>query len=365
MPSRPSAPSLGRAVEPAQRSGSPSPRAPDGAAAERYELRDPVVDVIHRAEHYEDMVARTELLGSKLFVAVAMDGKRTSIEKRDGQWRRGPQRPASAAHAPDAKPVLAQLPEAGPLVSTLPGDTRRPHTAPVEERPTPRQQARDEQAALAARLEAGLLQRYVIRRTTVTVGDATLRRTEYRSRGDRSRVAFTESTFRLATDTNSPSVARSMVDVAEARHWKGLRVSGHEDFKRMVWLEASARGLKTQGFEPTVEDLALLRRESEARRPNRVEHLIGKDDPFKEAQGGGRSAMLAAIEAVLVPEDMPVMTREAEMPAAAEKLAQRVREGQMPRVRIYDKAAPAQRTATVGAQEPQRNPERATTAPRR
>ena len=115
------------------------------------------------------------------------------------------------------------------------------------------------------------MERYIIKRAPVTVGDVTIGRTEYRFRGDTSRVAFTESTFRLATDTNSPSVARSMVDVAEARNWQALRVSGNEDFKRMVWLEASVRGVKTLGYEPNPGDLEVLKREREARLVNRIE----------------------------------------------------------------------------------------------
>ena len=131
--------------------------------------------------------------------------------------------------------------------------------------------AQAERAALVARLEAALMDRYIIKRAPVTVGDVTIGRTEYRFRGDTSRVAFTESTFRLATDTNSPSVARSMVDVAEARNWRALRVSGNEDFKRMVWLEASVRGVKTLGYEPNPADLEVLKKEREARLVNRIE----------------------------------------------------------------------------------------------
>ena len=84
--------------------------------------------------------------------------------------------------------------------------------------------AKAERAALVDRLEAALAERYVIKRAPVTVGEVKIGHTEYRYRGDTTRVAFTESTFRLATDTNNPSVARSMVDVAQARNWKALRV---------------------------------------------------------------------------------------------------------------------------------------------
>ena len=230
--------------------------------------------------------------------------------------------------------------------------------------------AQAERAAQVARLEAALVDRYVIKRAPVTVGDVTIGRTEYRFRGDTSRVAFTESTFRLATDTNSPSVARSMVDVAEARNWRALRVSGNEDFRRMVWLEASVRGVKTLGYEPNPADLEVLKKEREARLVNRIEpERFAKGDastaaatPAEKASargGGGRKAVLAAIEAVLVAKRVPEKQREAVMAAATEKLAQRLREGQSLKVKVYDKASPSQRPVVVPNPEVQRNRERA------
>jgi Large polyvalent protein-associated domain 7 len=214
------------------------------------------------------------------------------------------------------------------------------------------------------------MDRYIIKRAPVTVGDVTIGRTEYRFRGDTSRLAFTESTFRLATDTNSPSVARSMVDVAEARNWRALRVSGNEDFKRMVWLEASVRGVKAVGYEPNPADLEVLKKEREARLINRIEpDRLGRGDgpgtaaaPADKASargGGGRKTVLAAIEAVLVAKGVPEKQREAVMAAATEKLAQRIRDGQAPRVKVYDKAAPSQRPIVVPTPEVQRTQERA------
>ena len=209
------------------------------------------------------------------------------------------------------------------------------------------------------------------RRAPVTVGDVTIGRTEYRFRGDTSRVAFTESTFRLATDTISPSVARSMVDVAEARNWRALRVSGNEDFTRMVWLEASVRGVKTLGYEPNPGDLEVLTKEREARLVNRIEPARGDAlataaTPAEKASvrgGGGRKAVLAAIEAVRVAKGVPDKQRNAVMAAATEKLAQRIRDGQAPKVKVYDKAAPSQRPIVVPTPEVQRTRERAVPAP--
>ena len=214
------------------------------------------------------------------------------------------------------------------------------------------------------------MDRYIIKLAPVTVGDVTIGRTEYRFRGDTSRVAFTESTFRLATDTNSPSVARSMVDVAEARNWRALRVSGNEDFKRLVWLEASVRGVKTLGYEPNSGDLEVLKREREARLVNRIEPERSNGAPAGAAPaekasargGSGRKAVLAAIEAVLVAKRVPEKQRDAVMAAATEKLALRLREGQALKVKVYDKAAPSQRPMVVPTPEVQRTRERAAPA---
>lgn len=371
-PVRRAAPAQGGTVEPANRAPVAIERfqTPTDTAGERYEMRDPFAEVTYRANTFPEMVAKADQLGGTRIVAVAEDGKRTPIQKVDGEWQRGPQRQAAPERPLDPVPARDEVPEATNVVP-MPGAARTPEQ--VNAKAIAKIDAQAERAALVARLEAALMDRYIIKRAPVTMGDVTIGRTEYRFRGDTSRVAFTESTFRLATDTNSPSVARSMVDVAEARNWKALRVSGNEDFKRMVWLEASVRGVKTLGYEPNPGDLELLKREREARLVNRIE-------PARDASGGaaaapaekasargsgGRKAVLAAIEAVLVAKKVPEKQRAAVMAAAAEKLAQRIRDGQVPKVKVYDKAAPSQRPVVVPTPEMQRTRDRAAPSPAR
>jgi hypothetical protein len=324
--------------------------------------------VTYRADSMAEIVTKAERLGSARFLAVASDGKRTPILKVDGQWQRGPERPALSDRPPDLTQGRDEVPAAASGVHPhLAGEQH--HRASAPEQVGPRDShgldLQVERAALVARVEATLQERYVIKRSPATMGDISIGQTEYRFRGDTSRVAFTESTFRLATDTNSPSVARSMVDVAEARGWKGLRVSGHDDFRRMVWLEASVRGVKTQGYEPNPGDLEVLRREREARLVNRVEPA--QDGPAGHVSGvgkasgrgsGGRKAVLAAIEAILVAKRVPEKQRVAVMVAANEKLAERIREGTAPKIKLYDKEAPTRRSVTVPSPEVQRSRDR-------
>jgi hypothetical protein len=368
-PARLPASAQGGTVEPANRAPVAKEvfQTPVDTAGERYELYDPFAEVTYRSRNLQDMTAKAEQLGSSRFIAVAEDGKRTMLQKIDGEWQRGPQRPALPERSLDPGPDRDEVAESAKVVA-MPG-VGKP-VAPAEAgdaKAIARIDAQAERAALVARLETALMERYVIKRAPVTMGDVTIGRTEYRFRGDTSRVAFTESTFRLATDTNSPSVARSMVDVAEARNWKALRVSGNEDFKRMVWLEASVRGVKTLGYEPNPGDLEVLKREREARLVNRIEPArdAGTGAPTTPAEkasargSGGRKAVLAAIEAVLVARRVPDKQREAVMAAATEKLAQRLRDGQAPKVKVYDKAAPSQRPVVVPVPEVQRTRERA------
>ena len=365
---RRSTPAQGGTVEPANRAAVAKERfqTPIDVTGERYELRDPFAEVTYRANTFPEMVAKADQLGSNRFIALDTEGKRTTVQKVDGEWQRGAQRAAAPERPVDATPVRDDVPQA---TNVVPLGKAQPQAEATDAKVIASIDAKAERVALVARLEAALVDRYLIKRAPVTVGAVTVGLTEYRFRGDTSRVAFTESTFRLATDTNSPSVARSMVDVAEARNWRALRVSGNEDFKRMVWLEASVRGVKAIGYEPNPADLEVLKKEREARLVNRIEPARGDSSaaaaPAEKASargGGGRKAVLAAIEAVLVANGVPDKQREAVMAAATEKLAQRLREGQSVKVKVYDKAAPSRRPAVVPTPEVQRSRERAAPA---
>lgn len=367
------APTQGGTVEPANRATVAKQRfrAPIDVPGERYELYDPFAEVTYRAKTFPEVTAKADQLGSSRFVALDAEGKRTMIQKVDGEWQRSRQLPAAPERPVDHTPIRDDLPQPTNVLPLTRTQKTPMQIEAADAKATTKIDAQVERAALVSRLEAALRDRYIIKRAPVTVGDVTIGHTEYRFRGDTSRVAFTESTFRLATDTNSPSVARSMVDVAEARNWKALRVSGNEDFKRMVWLEASVRGVKTLGYEPNVGDLDLLKKEREARLMNRIEPVPGANTgasatPTEKASargGDGRKAVLAAIEAVLLAKKVPEMQRAAVMAAATEKLAQRIRNGQAPKIKVYDKAAPSQRPAAVPTPELQRSRERVSPAP--
>lgn len=76
------------------------------------------------------------------------------------------------------------------------------------------------------------------------------------------RVAFEDKGTRLETKSNSKSIAGAMVQIAEARGWDEIKVSGSEVFRKEVWLEAASRGMHVKGYSPTELDKAELARQA-------------------------------------------------------------------------------------------------------
>lgn len=359
-------PGKGGTVEPGDRAAVAKTtfQTPDPAEGPRFELRDATTDLVYHAKSFDDMVVKADRVGALRFTAIDEQGQRSFAHKVDGIWQRPPWLEAERAREREgaAAPSKDNGRDAGQGAKVVPLNP-----TPSPEAIVARIDAEAERAALVARLEAALNERYVIKRAMVSIDDKPVGKTEYRFRGDTSRVAFTESTFRLATDTNSPSVARSMVDVAQARDWKALRVSGHEEFRRMVWFEASLRGVRAIGYEPLPSDMAWLRSEREARQVNRIEPTAAagslsaatKTSAKTSTRGSGsRKTVLAAIEAVLVAQRVPEKRREAIMVAAADNLAKRLAAGEVHKVKVYDKAAPQQQPVVRPAPEQQRARER-------
>ncbi|MDC6166595.1 LPD7 domain-containing protein [Paucibacter sp. XJ19-41] len=356
----------GGTVEPAPRARAdrdltPESKQPQG---ERYELRDPFNEVTYRARTFSEMAAKAAQLDASRFTAIDADGTRTPIRKIDGEWRRGDRLPALMKPAPDLRTTRDDFPDRSEAAAdertTGPAAKRAAGPDKAGAKVQARIDAQAERAAMVARIESSLQEQYIIKRAPITLGEMAIGSTEYRFRGDSSRVAFTESHLRLSTDTNSPSVARSMVDLALARGWMGLRVSGADDFRRMVWLEASIRGVKALGYEPNIGDLNLLRRERETRQHNRIEptpEAVGASSPHalavasdkSSSRGGSRKAVIAAMDAILTEKKVPEAKRLAVLAAAERQLAQMARNGHVPKVKVYDRNAERQAQAAAPA----------------
>lgn len=84
-------------------------------------------------------------------------------------------------------------------------------------------------------------------------------------------LAFEDIGPYLVTEHNRPDVVESMVDMAAAKSWRRIRVSGHEEFRGEVWLHGSLLGIEVSGYEPKAADLARLADARQGRLNNRLE----------------------------------------------------------------------------------------------
>jgi hypothetical protein len=74
-------------------------------------------------------------------------------------------------------------------------------------------------------------------------------------------LAFIDRGTRLNAQTENLEVIRGLVDIAEARGWQALRVTGTERFRARVWGEAARRGITIRGYVPSEVERAKLERE--------------------------------------------------------------------------------------------------------
>lgn len=110
---------------------------------------------------------------------------------------------------------------------------------------------------------------------------------KYHFKDQPQRVAFKDKGERMVSASNDERVAHAMATMAEAKGWKTIRVSGHPDFQREVWMEANLRGIEVRGFKPQEKDLKELDARRDARSKNVVEREANrerKQEPNKSPQ---------------------------------------------------------------------------------
>jgi len=67
-------------------------------------------------------------------------------------------------------------------------------------------------------------------------------------------VAFEDKGKKVVTRSENTEVVRSLVEIAQARGWQDITVSGTERFRREAWRQATYAGLIVRGYQPTEQD---------------------------------------------------------------------------------------------------------------
>jgi hypothetical protein len=73
-------------------------------------------------------------------------------------------------------------------------------------------------------------------------------------------LAFQDHGHKLTTPSENTEIVRSLIEIARARGWQDVTVSGTESFRRAAWQHAVAAQLSVRGYTPTALEEAQLAR---------------------------------------------------------------------------------------------------------
>lgn len=106
----------------------------------------------------------------------------------------------------------------------------------------------------------------------------------YRSYED-ARPAISDTGDRLSTRNADRGTAMDMIELAAHRGWQNLTARGPEEFRREMWVEGTAQGLKVQGYRPSEKD-----REEASRRGQMIGERVLERAEGEQVERGGIAA---------------------------------------------------------------------------
>lgn len=108
---------------------------------------------------------------------------------------------------------------------------------------------------------------------------------KYLSAANHTTVMFTDAGKKISTAKADMQTINDMLEVAKEKGWDSIKISGSQEFKSMMYVAAESRGIRTTGYRPKPEDLALLERMRQERSLNAIEPQPERApaiDPVKE-----------------------------------------------------------------------------------
>ncbi|WP_282128033.1 LPD7 domain-containing protein [Roseobacter litoralis] len=98
---------------------------------------------------------------------------------------------------------------------------------------------------------------------------------------DDKRPAISDRGESLHTKSADRSTAMDMIELAAHRGWSSMKVRGPEEFRREMWIEGTAQGIRVQGYRPNEKD----RVEAERRAGMIGERIIERTDHHHQRTG--------------------------------------------------------------------------------
>lgn len=139
-------------------------------------------------------------------------------------------------------------------------------------------------------LGEALLARYIVSREKRGVLDQGA--TEFTVRGGEAQgqLAFVDIGKTLSTQREDKNTIHAMIEVASAKHWKEVTVSGTDQFRRSAWLEANLQGIEVRGYEPREADKMLLAELRQSDRTVNTITVLDRDKTFAPEPPGRAGA---------------------------------------------------------------------------
>ncbi|PIT55625.1 LPD7 domain-containing protein [Snodgrassella alvi] len=101
---------------------------------------------------------------------------------------------------------------------------------------------------------------------------------QYLSIKNGTTVLFEDKGRKISTPRADAQTIRDMLEVAKAKGWDSIKLSGTPEFKSMMYVAAESQGIRTRGYKPTPADLALV----EKLRSEQSLNSIEPDQPKQE-----------------------------------------------------------------------------------
>lgn len=96
--------------------------------------------------------------------------------------------------------------------------------------------------------------------------------------------AFKDRGGRLTTPSENTEVIRSMLEIAQARGWQKITVSGTERFRREVWMQGRLAGLSVRGYRASEIEQAQLVRQIDRQRSRSAAAAEAAPEPAEQRE---------------------------------------------------------------------------------
>lgn len=110
---------------------------------------------------------------------------------------------------------------------------------------------------------------------------------QYASPDNPRTVLFTDKGSKLSTAKSDLQTVKDMLEVAKQKGWDSIKIKGGKEFKSLMFVMAESQGIRTSGYSPKPEDLAMVER-------LRQEYALnGIENATRQERRGGVSDGLA------------------------------------------------------------------------